>query len=203
MDSWRDEFLIQASPRDPENFPFVVLGNKCDMENRVVMHFFIFSISCVYMCWTTHPMLFIFIYWFILTLYKCGRYRPRGLSSGAWARITFPTLRLVPRRHWMSSKHSRPLPRMHWSKNLKLNCIRSSQTRLIWTIKTTVDPGRTAAAVNMKGDLWSHAHIFYIVYGFLFLLLLFFPQIGLKIDSVHLICLQVRWTTLQWTLNHF
>lgn len=28
LDSWRDEFLIQASPRDPENFPFVVLGNK-------------------------------------------------------------------------------------------------------------------------------------------------------------------------------
>lgn len=39
LDSWRDEFLIQASPRDPENFPFVVLGNKCDMESRVVMHF--------------------------------------------------------------------------------------------------------------------------------------------------------------------
>lgn len=36
LDSWRDEFLIQASPRDPENFPFVVLGNKVDMENRAV-----------------------------------------------------------------------------------------------------------------------------------------------------------------------
>ena len=36
LDSWRDEFLIQASPRDPENFPFVVLGNKIDLENRVV-----------------------------------------------------------------------------------------------------------------------------------------------------------------------
>lgn len=23
LDSWRDEFLIQASPMDPENFPFV------------------------------------------------------------------------------------------------------------------------------------------------------------------------------------
>uniref|UniRef100_A0A6I8NJU0 Ras-related protein Rab-7a n=1 Tax=Ornithorhynchus anatinus TaxID=9258 RepID=A0A6I8NJU0_ORNAN len=34
LDSWRDEFLIQASPRDPENFPFVVLGNKIDLENR-------------------------------------------------------------------------------------------------------------------------------------------------------------------------
>ncbi|KAI5622078.1 hypothetical protein C0J50_18462, partial [Silurus asotus] len=36
LDSWRDEFLIQASPRDPENFPFVVLGNKMDLENRQV-----------------------------------------------------------------------------------------------------------------------------------------------------------------------
>uniref|UniRef100_A0A5S6QXA6 Ras-related protein Rab-7a n=1 Tax=Trichuris muris TaxID=70415 RepID=A0A5S6QXA6_TRIMR len=36
LDSWRDEFLIQASPRDPENFPFIVLGNKIDLENRIV-----------------------------------------------------------------------------------------------------------------------------------------------------------------------
>ena len=28
LDSWRDEFLIQSSPRDPANFPFVCLGNK-------------------------------------------------------------------------------------------------------------------------------------------------------------------------------
>ena len=26
----------QACPRDPENFPFVVLGNKVDMDARVV-----------------------------------------------------------------------------------------------------------------------------------------------------------------------
>ncbi|KAL1228841.1 Ras-related protein Rab-7a [Trichinella nelsoni] len=36
LDSWRDEFLIQASPRDPEHFPFIVLGNKIDMENHTV-----------------------------------------------------------------------------------------------------------------------------------------------------------------------
>jgi Ras-related protein Rab-7A len=30
LDSWREEFLIQAIPRDPENFPFIVLGNKVD-----------------------------------------------------------------------------------------------------------------------------------------------------------------------------
>lgn len=54
LDSWRDEFLVQASPRDPENFPFVrilslscyptfeavlksfkvVIGNKIDVEEN-------------------------------------------------------------------------------------------------------------------------------------------------------------------------
>lgn len=33
LDNWRDEFLIQASPSDPENFPFVCLGNKVDQED--------------------------------------------------------------------------------------------------------------------------------------------------------------------------
>ncbi|EGB03717.1 hypothetical protein AURANDRAFT_39255 [Aureococcus anophagefferens] len=33
LDSWREEFLVQASPPDIENFPFVVLGNKLDREN--------------------------------------------------------------------------------------------------------------------------------------------------------------------------
>ena len=34
LDSWRDEFLIQASPRDAEAFPFVVLGNKSDLDTK-------------------------------------------------------------------------------------------------------------------------------------------------------------------------
>ncbi|KAL6006233.1 hypothetical protein ACLOJK_040279 [Asimina triloba] len=39
LNTWRDEFLIQASPSDPDNFPFVVLGNKVDVDggnSRVV-----------------------------------------------------------------------------------------------------------------------------------------------------------------------
>uniref|UniRef100_A0A0D6R3W2 Ras-related protein Rab7 n=1 Tax=Araucaria cunninghamii TaxID=56994 RepID=A0A0D6R3W2_ARACU len=39
LDNWREEFLIQANPADPENFPFVVLGNKIDVDgghSRVV-----------------------------------------------------------------------------------------------------------------------------------------------------------------------
>jgi Ras-related protein Rab-7A len=34
LDSWRDEFLIQAGPKNPDDFPFVVLGNKIDLENQ-------------------------------------------------------------------------------------------------------------------------------------------------------------------------
>ncbi|XP_076926071.1 ras-related protein Rab7-like [Bidens hawaiensis] len=39
LNNWRQEFLIQASPSDPENFPFIVLGNKVDVDggnSRVV-----------------------------------------------------------------------------------------------------------------------------------------------------------------------
>ncbi|KAL7727823.1 hypothetical protein ACLKA6_019759 [Drosophila palustris] len=36
LGSWRDEFLLQANPQDPENFPFIVLGNKIDLDKREV-----------------------------------------------------------------------------------------------------------------------------------------------------------------------
>lgn len=32
LEQWRDEFLIQANPSDPDSFPFVVIGNKIDVE---------------------------------------------------------------------------------------------------------------------------------------------------------------------------
>ncbi|QPG74047.1 Rab GTPase ypt7 [Brettanomyces nanus] len=34
LQSWRDEFLIQANIKDPDNFPFVVIGNKIDVEEN-------------------------------------------------------------------------------------------------------------------------------------------------------------------------
>jgi len=34
LDSWRDEFLVQASPANPDSFPFIVLGNKVDRESE-------------------------------------------------------------------------------------------------------------------------------------------------------------------------
>ena len=46
LDSWRDEFLIQASPRDPERFPFVVIGNKIDLNAREVGSLVLIEIRC-------------------------------------------------------------------------------------------------------------------------------------------------------------
>ncbi|XP_057545651.1 ras-related protein Rab7A-like isoform X3 [Amaranthus tricolor] len=32
LNRWREEFLLQASPSDPDNFPFILLGNKIDFD---------------------------------------------------------------------------------------------------------------------------------------------------------------------------
>jgi Ras-related protein Rab-7A len=32
IESWITEFLNQGNPKDPENFPFVLIGNKVDRE---------------------------------------------------------------------------------------------------------------------------------------------------------------------------
>jgi hypothetical protein len=34
LDNWRNEFLVQAAVGGPEHFPFVVLGNKVDQEDK-------------------------------------------------------------------------------------------------------------------------------------------------------------------------
>merc|ERR1711865_882993 len=36
LNHWREEFLIQASPSDVKNFPFIVLGNQVDRNERAV-----------------------------------------------------------------------------------------------------------------------------------------------------------------------
>jgi len=33
LESWMEEFLVHAAPRNQESFPFVVLGNKADLAN--------------------------------------------------------------------------------------------------------------------------------------------------------------------------
>merc|ERR1712241_1258667 len=49
LDLWMDEFIAQAAPRNPKEFPFVVLGNKSDLAKtkrqvadakaRTIFHF--------------------------------------------------------------------------------------------------------------------------------------------------------------------
>jgi len=37
IDTWKTEFLSQINPKDPDSFPFVIIGNKCDRaEDRKV-----------------------------------------------------------------------------------------------------------------------------------------------------------------------
>ena len=35
IETWRTEFLNQLNPKEPETFPFVLLGNKCDKESEI------------------------------------------------------------------------------------------------------------------------------------------------------------------------
>ena len=32
IENWKKVFITQSGVSDPESFPFVVLGNKCDLE---------------------------------------------------------------------------------------------------------------------------------------------------------------------------
>lgn len=34
LESWMEEFLVHAAPRNAESFPFVVLGNKADLAKK-------------------------------------------------------------------------------------------------------------------------------------------------------------------------
>ncbi|KAK7907477.1 hypothetical protein WMY93_016089 [Mugilogobius chulae] len=36
LEQWRKEFLIQGEPKDPDSFPFIVVGNKTDLPDREV-----------------------------------------------------------------------------------------------------------------------------------------------------------------------
>lgn len=36
LDHWRDEFLLRTNQDDIDRFPFVVVGNKVDLENRAI-----------------------------------------------------------------------------------------------------------------------------------------------------------------------
>lgn len=39
LQKWREEFLKYASPDDPDNFPFIVIGNKSDLSEDLIVKF--------------------------------------------------------------------------------------------------------------------------------------------------------------------
>lgn len=34
MAMWKNDFIVKANPKDPENFPFFVFGNKLDKADE-------------------------------------------------------------------------------------------------------------------------------------------------------------------------
>lgn len=36
LEVWKKEFLVQACPSDPTAFPFIVIGNKIDLDHHEV-----------------------------------------------------------------------------------------------------------------------------------------------------------------------
>jgi GTPase SAR1 family protein len=93
LDSWRDEFLIQSSPRDPENFPFVVLGNKVDIEE-------------------SRRNVIIFIWYLQYFINYLLRLLPRKLPLGVNLKVVSLTSKLVLKKLSMLNKLSKLLPRM-------------------------------------------------------------------------------------------
>jgi len=34
LEEWRKEFINQGNPSDPDNFPFIIIGNKLDRQDQ-------------------------------------------------------------------------------------------------------------------------------------------------------------------------
>jgi hypothetical protein len=87
LGQWHDEFLVQASPRDPDNFPFVVLGNKVDVDEskRMVKEYKEYG---VVLCHIHSFFLFLFLFFFFFFLgfsKTCHGILPsKGKHSVSW-----------------------------------------------------------------------------------------------------------------------
>lgn len=90
LDSWREEFLAHANRDDPENIPFVALGNKIDLNGRQVPPVYVWDHSHVIMhvscCkWLSYLLVYLYCY----GMY-CSSWGPAS-SLGVWK----PTVSLV------------------------------------------------------------------------------------------------------------
>ena len=84
--------MLQASPPDAENFPFMVLGNKVDIDNGCS--------RVVYISMLDH-LLFFFLYKFAsrFTISICYcRFLRRKLELGVQVKETYLILRPLPKK---------------------------------------------------------------------------------------------------------
>jgi Ras-related protein Rab-7A len=50
LEVWKQDFLIKANPKNPENFPFFLFGNKSDKASeRSVFIAYKFLIDCTFL----------------------------------------------------------------------------------------------------------------------------------------------------------
>ena len=109
LSSWIDEFLVQASPRNPESFPFVVLGNKIDVDKSKRMVRGVVSLLQD-KSWN-EPISGHAVYSSRRLLSRC---RKDALSSSAKAREVSRCLKLRLKKLSTSNKRSKLLQRTPW-----------------------------------------------------------------------------------------
>jgi hypothetical protein len=94
--------LSQANPPDPRTFPFILLGNKIDVDggnSRVVR---IYSYSAIFVS--------LFLTWW--SKYRLSRFLRRKQRSGVLQKATSLTSRHQRKRIIMLMLHSSVLPRL-------------------------------------------------------------------------------------------
>lgn len=47
INEWREAFITTANPQNPESFPFLILGNKIDLDNSPIVRACVVCVSCV------------------------------------------------------------------------------------------------------------------------------------------------------------
>lgn len=73
MRNFCEWFYFQASPSDPENFPFVVLGNKIDVDggnSRVVSYFCPYGLIAYWHLWKLSELNYLQWICFVLELWE-------------------------------------------------------------------------------------------------------------------------------------
>ena len=118
-------YCVQANPSDPDNFPFVVLGNKVDIDsgNSRVVCPRSYSLPIICMGLYFHSE---FNHLFTLMF---NRFLRRRQKHGVQARETFHILRPLPRKIWMLMQPSNALQRMLWKMKQRKKCKRHSNSK--------------------------------------------------------------------------